>query len=296
MNCLHRVVSAFMVALPMWLPPVSAGADAVRHEPPQRMIFLESHRIFDESEGLREPSGLALAPLTGEFLTVSDDSRHVFVLDAGGKVARRPHGVAELRDAEGVDVTPDGRVLLLSEELGAILSMDLAAPHGATLHPLSKMAGFDAFLAVAGNDPGRLSPEGLAVNGQTGAVLVANERDPRALIEVSPALDRIVGVTLLSQERGFVCRHAGDDELDVSGLAHDVGRGGFWITSDTGKCVFFWDGSENPARHFDLAWRDGDRVMAVDNAEGVALGPDGDTLFVVTDDGKASRIFRYSVK
>jgi uncharacterized protein YjiK len=290
------MVSAFAVALPMWLPPVSTRADAVRHDPPERLIFLESHPIFEDAEGLREPSGLALDPVTGEFLTVSDDSRHVFVLGPGGTVTRRPHAVPELRDAEGVDVAPDGRILLLSEELGAILSMDPAAPHEATLHPLSKMAGFDAFLAVAGGDPDRLSPEGLAVNGQTGAVLVANERDPRVLIEVSPSLDRIVGVTRLSEERGFVCRGATDDELDVSGLAHDAGRGGLWITSDTGKCLFFWDGSRQPARHFDLAWRDGDSVRAVDNAEGVALAPDGGSLGIVTDDGKTSRLFWYAIE
>lgn len=204
--------------------------------------------------------------------------------------------MAGLEDAEGVDVTSDGRVLLLSEELGAILSMDPAAPHEATVHPLSKMQGFEAFLVVAGDDPDRLSPEGLAVNGQTGAVLVANERDPRVLIEVSPDLDRIVRLTLLSQERGFVCRHASDDALDVSGLAYDNARHGIWIASDTGKCVFFWDDSESPARHFDLAWRDGEQVRRVDNAEGVALGAYGDALFVVTDDGKASRVFRYSIE
>jgi uncharacterized protein YjiK len=234
--------------------------------------------------------------VTGKFLTVSDNSRHVFVLGARGNVTRRPHGVRELKDAEAVDLAPDGRVLLLSEELGAILSVDPAAPHEATLHPLSKMRGFEAFLAVAGDDPGRLSPEGLAVNGKTGAVLVANERDPRVLFEVSPALDRIVGVSLLSQERGFVCRHARDEKLDVSGLAYDAGRGGLWITSDTGKCVFFWDDSESPARHFDLAWLDGEKVRPVDNAEGVALGPDGTTLFVVTDDGKSSRIVEYGIE
>jgi uncharacterized protein YjiK len=296
MTGFHRAVSAFAVALPMWLPPVPTGADAVRQDPPERLIFLESHPIFEESEGLREPSGLALDPATGEFLTVSDDSRHVFGLDAGGKVTRLPHAVADLKDAEGVDIAPDGRVLLLSEELGAILWMDPDAPHEATLHPLSDMPGFEAFLAVAGNDPGRLSPEGLAVNGQTGAVLVANEHDPRVLIEVSPSLDRIVGVTRLSEERGFVCRGASDEELDVSGLAHDAGRGGLWITSDTGKCLFFWDGSGQPARRFQLAWRDDDSIRAVDNAEGVALAPVGDALFIVTDDGKASRLFRYAIE
>jgi uncharacterized protein YjiK len=295
MNTGRRVWSALPVAGAICVAAAApAGADA--DAPPERLVFRESHAIYAHSEGLSEPSGLALDPGTGAFLTVSDDSRHVFRLGAGGGITERLPAVDDLKDAEGVDVAFDGRVLLLSEELGGIVSVDPAAPDMASLHLLSDMPGFDAFLTVAGGDPKRLSPEGLAVNGETGAVFVANERDPRVLIEVSPALDRIVGVTLLSQERGFVCRHAADDELDVSGLAYDVGRGGIWITSDTGKCVFFWDGSENPARHFDLAWLDGDQVMAVDNAEGVALGPDGDALFVVTDDGKASRLFRYSIE
>jgi uncharacterized protein YjiK len=295
MNIGRRMWSGLPVAgviCVMAAAPAGADADAS----PERLVFRESHSIFAHEDGLTEPSGLALDPGTGALLTVSDDSRHVFLLDAEGGITRRLHSVHELKDAEAVDVAPDGRVLLLSEELGAILSMDPAAPDEATLHPLASMPGFEAFLAAAGDDPDRLSPEGLAVHALTGAVLVANERDPRVLIEVSPALDRIVGVTLLSQERGFVCRHRDDDELDVSGLAYDAGRGGIWITSDTGKCVFFWDGAENPARHFDLAWRDGEQVRLVDNTEGVALGPDGDALLVVTDDGKASRLFRYSIE
>ena len=272
--------------------PVAADNAA----PPERLIFRDSHAIYAHADGLREPSGLALDPGTGAFLTVSDDSRHVFRLDAEGRIAERLHAVDDLTDAEGVDVAPDGRVLLLSEELGGIVAMDRDDPDKASLHLLSDMPGFQAFLDVAGGDPKRLSPEGLAVNGQTGAVFVANERDPRVLIEVAPALDRIVDVTPLSEERGFVCRHASDVELDISGLAYDAGRDGLWITSDTGKCVFFWDGSARPARHFDLAWLDGDAVRLVDNAEGVALGPDGGSLYVVTDDGKQSRLFVYGIE
>ena len=272
--------------------PVQADGAA----PPEQLVFRESRGIFSNGDGLREPSGLALEPGTGALLTVSDDSRHVFRLDAEGRITERLNAVDDLKDAEGVDVAPDGRILLLSEELGAIVSMHPDDPDKATLHLLSEMEGFEAFLSTAGGDPKRLSPEGLAVNAETGAVLVANERDPRVLIEVSPALDRIVGVTLLSEERGFVCRNATDDELDISGLAYDAARDGLWITSDTGKCVFFWDRSDNPARHFDLAWLDGDEVRTVDNAEGVALGPDGRTLLVVTDDGKESRFFEYVVE
>jgi uncharacterized protein YjiK len=272
----------------------SARADA--DPPPEQLVFRASHAIFAHAEGLREPSGLALDPSTGTFLTVSDDSRHVFRLDAGGRITKRLHSVDDLEDAEGIDVASDGRILILSEELGGIVSMDPSDPNKAVLHLLSELPGFDAFLAVADNDAERLSPEGLAVNGKSGAVLVANERDPRVLIEVSPALDRIVGATVLSEERGFVCRHATDAELDISGLAYDAGRDGLWITSDTGKCVFFWDGSESPARHFDLAWLDGDTVRTVDNAEGVALAPDGVSLFLVTDNGKESRLFEYAVE
>ena len=176
------------------------------------------------------------------------------------------------------------------------MSLDPDDPGQATLHLLSEMPGFDAFLSISDGDPKRLSPEGLAVDRKSGAVLVANERDPRVLIEVAPGLDRIVDVTLLSEELGFVCRNASDAELDISGLAHDAGRDGLWITSDTGKCVFFWDGSARPARHFDLAWLDGGAIRTVDNAEGVALGPDGGSLYVVTDDGKESRLFMYGIE
>jgi uncharacterized protein YjiK len=294
----RRLWSALAVAWPIGLSVASpVAADTAQADPPQRLVYLQTHQVFQDADGLREPSGLAFDPKTGAFLTVSDDSRHVFRIGPDGAIVQRLPKIDGLEDAEGIDLAPDGtRLLLLSEDLGTILSLDTAAQDEATLHPLSELPGFEAFLAAAGNDPERLSPEGLAINSQTGSVLVANERDPRVLIEVAPALDSIVGVKLLSEERGFVCDHASDDDLDVSGLAYDAQRNGFWITSDTGKCVFFWDGSDSPARHFDLAWPDGDKVRPVDNAEGVALGPDGTTLFVVTDDGKSSRIVEYGIE
>ena len=82
---------------------------------------------------------------------------------------------------------------------------------------------------------------------------------------------------------------------DVSGLTVDPFRDGLWIVSDKGRAVHFLPDGGDPPESKTLVWRDGDRLRPLENAEGVALSPDGRSLFVVTDDGRNSRLVQYSI-
>jgi uncharacterized protein YjiK len=269
---------------------------ALSAEPPSRLIYLGSSSVYDKRSGLREPSGLSFDRDTGEFWTVSDDTQHIFRIDRTGKVTARLPKLRGLEDAEGIATTRTGDIVVLSEDGRSLLAMNATPGAGVQTHHFLDMSGADVLLAALDGQPERLSPEGLAIDRTTGAVLVANERDPRLLIELSPSLDAILTVTDLSAEIGFVATSADDHSLDISGLEIDSTRKGLWLSSDTGKAVFFWDRTDKPAQRFDLLWLKEDDIRTVKNAEGVSLSAKDQTLFVITDDGESSRLHAYRIE
>lgn len=255
------------------------------------LSFVESRRIADPSAGFFEVSGLSLA-LGGGFWSVSDDSARVFRLDAKGDVHRKRSLPGET-DLEGVveDITGN-RILAVREDTSEILSVS----HDGTISrfALLSMEGARAltpyFASVEDN-----GLEGIAVNSESGTVFVLKERHPRLLIELAPDLTRVLDVLHLTPEIGFVSAAADEDRLDVSGLAWDTRRNGFWISSDTGEAVYFLDASTRMARGWTLLDAKKKKLEPVRNAEGVALNEHGDTLYIVTDEGKKSRLLTYRI-
>ncbi|MCA0873704.1 SdiA-regulated domain-containing protein [Seohaeicola saemankumensis] len=255
------------------------------------LSFVEARRIADPSAGFVEVSGLSLA-LGDGFWSVSDDTARVFRLDAKGDVHRKRSLPGET-DLEGVAEDVNGhRVLAVREDTSEILSVS----HDGTISrfALLSMEGAQALAPyfISGDNNGL---EGIAVNPETGAVYVLKERHPRLLIELAPDLTRVLGALHLTPDIGFVSSAAGEDQLDVSGLAWDTRRKGFWICSDTGEAVFFLDTSTMTARGWTLMDARKKKLEPVRNAEGVALSADGITLYVVTDDGKKSRLLTYRI-
>jgi len=264
---------------------------------PQSLTFLDSHRIWDKQAGFREPSGLAFVAGSGVLWSVSDDTPAAFRLEIGGDLNGDSLEIPGLEDPEGVawDAT-GGRLLILSEKAASVfvLSIDSAGP--ATEVALLDMDNAQILVDALGGDPGVLSPEGITLDPQTGQVYIVNERNPRILIEISADLRKILSVDALLNTRGFWSPLASDWHLDVSGLSYDHRRDGLWIASDVGKCVYFLPLNGGLASKIDLAWTDGGEVRRVDNAEGISLNAVGDRLFVVSDDGKHSRVFSYSIE
>lgn len=290
----RHALPVVLAALCIWWTAPSAAQNPT---PPDRLRFLGSAPVHDRDAGLAEPSGLALDPGTNSLWTVSDDSETLFRLTKAGKLRDSGPRIDRLRDPEGIALDHTGqRLLVLSEADAAIMATDLDNPQAVRAYPLFGMAGTDLLTRALEGKTGDLSPEGIAVNADTGAVLVVNERAPRLLIEISSDLDRIVAVQPLSQNLGFLASGVTDHQLDASGLAYDAQRKGLWISSDTGKCLFFWEGPDSPARRFDLLWQEDDKVRPIDNAEGVALSADGETLYLISDDGKKSRFFEFAVE
>ena len=271
-------------------------SDMLSADPPEHLIYLGSYSVYDKAMGLREPSGLSFDHTSGEFWTVSDDSQHIFRIDQAGQVTARLPKLQELVDAEGIATDKTGDFMILSEDGKSIFTLTSNADAQAQRHKLLEINGADILLAALAGQADRLSPEGLAIERSTDAVFVANERDPRLLIELSPSLDEISSVTMLSADIGFVAKSVDDASLDISGLATDRTRNGLWLSSDTGKAVFFWDRTNKPAQSFELLWFEDGEIRTVKNAEGVALNANNEMLFVITDNGKRSRLHTYRIE
>jgi len=242
--------------------------------------------LYRPEIGLTEPSGLAVDPDGSGFWIVSDEARTVFRLESNGDLEAFTGRDDRMRDLEGVAVDVEaGRLLVVSERTASIVAVATAAPHRVDAVGVANLPGPTDLRSLLEDRQNGL--EGIAVHPGTGAVLVLKEDAPRLLIEITPGLDRVVTVRRL------------DDVLpgteDVSGLAVDPGREGLWIVSDTGRTVHFLPNGGGPVLSSALTSREGDQAGPLKNPEGLALSPDGRSLFVVTDDGRNSRLVQYHI-
>ena len=236
--------------------------------------------------GLTEPSGLAVDPDASGWWIVSDEARTVFRLDADGEISRYIDFDDRLRDLEGLAVDErNSRLLVVSERTGSILTVSLEPPHRIEFIDLAGLpAPTDLSDALKDRDDGL---EGVGVDPATGNIFVLKERKPRLLLEIASSFEKVISVRNLDDVL--------PEDEDISGLALDPKRRGFWIVSDVGKSVHFLPIVGDKVATFDLVWRDGNRKRRLDNAEGVALSPDGQSLFVISDDGKNSRLVQYEI-
>lgn len=289
-QCAHKRRIAGALAVPLWV--MSLG-HAVSGSPDDiQLRFERSEEIADRGHDFTEVSGLSLDS-DGGFWAVSDDTARLFRLDDVGKIQKKL-SLEAMPGLEGIALDIAGRrVLAVKEDTTEILAFP--EDGGMTRHPVLSMVGAGGlapyFSAADQND----GLEGISIDPESGAVYVIKERRPRLLIEIAPDLARVQRVIALTNSIGFASDSADEDHLDVSGLAWDAGRRGLWITSDTGKALYFFSLDRMQAWAWGLVDEDSKTPGRVSNAEGVALGTDGQTLFVVTDDGKNSRLLTYRI-
>ena len=134
--------------------------------------------------------------------------QQIFRIDQAGQVTARLPKLHELVDAEGIATNKKGDFVILSEDARSIFTLTSNADAQAQRPKLLEINGTDNLLAALDGQADRPSPEGLAIERSTDAVFVANERDPRLLIELSPSLGEILSVTMLSADIGLAAtRH-----------------------------------------------------------------------------------------
>lgn len=138
--------------------------------------------------------------------------------------------------------------------------------------------------------------KGITVIPETDTVFVVKENHPRLLLELTGDLTTIRGALVLSAAMGVAQVGVADRDLDVSGIVYDTSRNALWITSDTGRAVYLFDTENKTATGFPLTWSNDGQTKPLKNAEGIAVSPNGQRLFVVTDDGPSSRFVAYAVR
>ena len=288
-SCLHKFVLA---ALVMLFLSGGYGFSAPAKSETIVLRFVSSDKVAVRSQDFTEVSGLSLSD-NGGFWAVSDGTARLFSLDEAGKVRKKEILHAE-PGLEGVAFDPaGGRILTVREDTSEIL--DVAPDGRITRHPILAMEGAGSLAAHFTESDPNDGLEGITIDPETGTVFVVKERDPRLLIEVAPDFSQVRRIVPLTASAGFVSDRAPDDRLDVSGLAWDGQRQGLWITSDTGQALYFFCFATMQARGWSLMREAGGKSRRVVNAEGVALSLDGQTIFIVTDGGKDSRLLTYRI-
>ncbi len=257
------------------------------------LTYLERYDIKDDDEGLEEPSGLALSPGHDGFWTISDDTKKVFKLDREGRVEKDDSFEIPVKGLEGITLDSTGEFLLaVKEETNEIVSMEIAEREANDPQPLAGMAGYDAiaqYFAGGGENKGL---EGITWNTHSNTVFVVKEGLPGLLVEVSADLKTIMGHRVLNQDNGFTDTNLSSDEIDYSGLCYDAVRKAFWIVSDKAKRVYLYDWTQDRVVHSaPLGYgRDGE-YEEVEKAEGIAVDPRANRLYLVSDEEAKLYIF-----
>lgn len=287
-------VRLLVLMIPLLFPPSQVMSQST---PPAELQFVESREISRQKKGPKEPSGLAMNAQGTALWIVSDSTSRAYRLDLLGLMQDRPRLPGDYEDLEGIALDEAGqRVLVVQESGSRVIAFDRMLGSERTNIALTDLAGQDKLASLMSGDDNKDGLEGITHRTDTGHIFVIKERNPRLLIELSSDLGTILNVVQLTAERGFVSDHAKDSKLDVSGLAWDAERRGFWIASDTGQTVFFFDPLQSKASRFDLSQSDTSGAKLVEDAEGVALSPDANSLYVVTDQKKDSRLFIYAIR
>lgn len=258
--------------------------------------FLKSDRIADKASGFSEPSGLSLAEEADQLLSVSDNTSALFMLDLDGRHDTPLDTIVAAEDLEGVVVdTVGNRILAVSESAAGILVID-SQSGGSELVLLADMVGYKPIRKIFETSPSNDGLEGIAIDPKRDRVYLLKEKRPRLLLELSRGLTEILRVRELTPALGFVDDYHSDRHLDVSGLTLDAPTGCLWIVSDRSERLFLFDPVlDSPTRSYSLGWLDGDKPRKVPHAEGVAQDARSERLYIVNDNGKASRLFTYEI-
>ena len=260
------------------------------------LTYLDRHNIKDKDEGLTEPSGLALAHGHDGFWTVSDDTKKVFKLDLKGRVESNESFEIPVKGLEGITLDATGEFLLtVKEESNEIIRLEIARRAIADRRRLADMAGYDAIAPFFAGDEENKGLEGITCNAHTSTVFVMKEGRPGVLVEVSRNLRTIKNHRVLNEDNGFRDTNLSGDKIDFSGISYDVTRRAFWIVSDKARRVYLYDWEANRVIHSSpLGYgKDGD-YAEVEKAEGVAVDPQANRLYVVSD--KEARLYVLDVR
>lgn len=260
------------------------------------LTYLERFKIKDKSLGLEEPSGLELSRDKTALWTVSDDTKKLFKLNLRGEIDKDESFKISDKGLEGIVLDPPGKFFLaVREEGNMIVKIDAEKRKIIERQPLAEVSGFDAIQGDFDGGGGNKGLEGIAWNRKTGTIFVMKEGQPGLLVELPTSLDEIRSLRSLNADNGFLDDDVSGKALDFSDICYDEQRDLFWIVSDQAQRLFAYDWEQDRVvQSFRLSYGHKGEFRQIEKAEGVAIDPEAQRLFVVSDE--EARLYVFDVR
>ncbi|MCH8495000.1 MAG: SdiA-regulated domain-containing protein [Balneolales bacterium] len=217
---------------------------------------IDALRLIDEvSLPISDPSGLTLHANEGQLWTVSDaQGGHIYRISTDGTVLSTLFYSGE--DMEGITYDATTNTLwILEERRREMVQLNML---GQVLRRVSVDIG-----QINEND----GPEGIALNTLTGHFWVANEKNPRVILELNSDFE-IIKNTPINFTGSF-------EVTDISGLFHEPTRDELWILSDESQRIVVTDSDLYPIRSYDLD---------ILKPEGIAVDLPNRRVYIVSDE------------
>lgn len=241
---------------------------------PDYELVLETTLVGLEDD---QTSGLTWNPATGTLFTVTGRNPQLVEFSPGGVVLRRVR-LTGFSDPEAVEALDDGRMGIVDERRRLVAVFRL--PPEVESLDLADIASYDLGFEDAGNK----GFEGLAWNPRTRRLLLAKERDPQGLFELTiPDGGGVAGALQALPEQPLVVR-------DISSVAFDPRTGHTLMLSDESRLLVELDLQGRPRSFISLFGGLNGLVDGIDQAEGVAMDERGD-IYVV---GEPNRFYVFS--
>ena len=268
----------------------------LNNKPNYSLTYLESFNIKNEAEGLLEPSGLVLSHGGNALWTISDDTSKIFKISLTGKLKKAKSFKISDSELEGITLIQDGEFLLVVKESNnEIIKIKIETQQVTNRKCLDEMAGYDAIAHHFSNGVHNKGLEGITWNQNTGTIFVIKECSPGLMMEISADLQTIVSHCLLNHDNGFYDADVSADELDFSDICYDQTQNRFWIISDMARRLFLYDWQANKVlQSLKLGYGQDGEYREIEKAEGIAIDPDENRLYIVSDE--TARLYTFDIR
>ena len=258
-----------------------------------QLTYLDRFKI--DNKGLDEPSGLCLSADHDHLWCVCDDSRKLYAISFEGK----PLSQLDINTdgLEAIAVDSQGDLLVVREESNELLRVNVHSEEIGRHVQLEELDGFHTvehlFDENTGDHHENKGIESIAWDPKREHFWLVKEW-PRWLIGVSSDLTEVIGSMELTADLGYTHDSADDSELDISDMCVDPVSRGLWFLSDKGQCVYLADESTlEVVERFSLSYGKNGKRAEIDKPEGIAVCPDGEKLYVVSD--SEARLYVFAI-
>lgn len=257
------------------------------------LTYLNHFDIKNETEGLIEPSGLVLSHSGNALWTVSDDTKKIFKISLTGKLKKKKSFSISDSELEGITLIHEDKSLLVAKESNnELIKISIETQEVTDRNCLEQMTDYDAVASYFSNEILNKGLEGISWNPDTKTLFAMKEGNPGLLMEISQDLKTIIRHQILSADNGFYDAEVISEKIDFSDVCYDKTRDAFWIISDMAKRLFLYDWSENKViQSSKLAYGHKGEYCEVQKAEGVAINPDKNHLYIVSDESARLYVF-----